>query len=75
MRVRPAGHRCWDVTATGPRDIWAEIQDVAACWRAAGSPQSYRLEFGAGGTQRVTSASGTLSWLLPAPDRGYEGAR
>ncbi|MER5549783.1 protein-L-isoaspartate O-methyltransferase, partial [Streptomyces sp. NPDC002589] len=69
MRVRPAGYRRWDVTTAGPRDIWAEIQDVAARWRAAGSPQTYRLQIGPGGIQRVVSSCGALSWLLPNSPR------
>ncbi|MET9778819.1 protein-L-isoaspartate O-methyltransferase [Streptomyces sp. NPDC006367] len=67
MRVRPAGYRRWDVTVAGPRDIWAEIQDVAGRWRAAGSPQAYQLQIRADGTQRVTTDSGALSWFLPTP--------
>ncbi|MFE0087723.1 protein-L-isoaspartate O-methyltransferase [Streptomyces sp. NPDC058991] len=69
IRLRPAGYRRWDVTVAGPRDIWAEIQDVAGRWQAAGSPQTYRLQICADGTQRVTTACGALSWLLPAPCR------
>ncbi|MFD8010193.1 protein-L-isoaspartate O-methyltransferase [Streptomyces sp. NPDC058955] len=65
MRVRPTGHPHWDVTVAGPRDIWAEIQDIAGRWRTAGSPQTYRLRIGADGTQRVTTDNGSLSWLLP----------
>lgn len=57
MRARAVGHRRWDVTARGPRDIWAEIQDVAARWRAAGEPAAY--------VQRVTSPCGALTWQLP----------
>ncbi|MFD7409004.1 protein-L-isoaspartate O-methyltransferase [Streptomyces sp. NPDC059866] len=75
MRVRPAGYRRWDVTVAGPRDIWSEIQDVAARWRAAGSPETYRLQIGADGTQRVTSVCGALSWTLPAPSRDHGDAR
>ncbi|MGW4160032.1 protein-L-isoaspartate O-methyltransferase [Streptomyces sp. NPDC004788] len=67
MRVRPVGYRRWDVTVAGPRDIWAEIQDIASRWRAAGSPKTYRLQIGADDTQRVTTDSGALSWLLPTP--------
>ncbi|MEU8434133.1 protein-L-isoaspartate O-methyltransferase [Streptomyces sp. NPDC029216] len=66
MRARrstgPGGR---EVTSRGPRDIWAEIHDVAARWRAAGSPAAYRLEFDPGGGQRVTSLCGSLSWPLP----------
>ncbi|MER6108320.1 50S ribosomal protein L11 methyltransferase [Streptomyces hirsutus] len=65
MRARAVGHRRWDVTACGPRDIWAEIQDVAARWRAAGEPAAYRLRIDADGVQRVTSPCGALAWQLP----------
>ncbi len=65
MRARPAGHRRWEITVAGPRDIWEELHDVAALWRTAGSPSTYRLEFAAEGTQRVTSRCATLTWTLP----------
>ncbi|URN11154.1 hypothetical protein LUW77_01675 [Streptomyces radiopugnans] len=45
------GGGVWAVTSSGPRDIWEEIQGVAARWRAAGQPAAYRLEFGPGGEQ------------------------
>ncbi|GAB2330419.1 hypothetical protein STREPTOSP366_55750 [Streptomyces variabilis] len=66
LRVQPVSHSRWDVTPQGPRDIWKELQDLAARWRAAGSPSRYRLLFGPDGRQRVVSACGRLSWLLPA---------
>ncbi|WP_257230882.1 hypothetical protein [Streptomyces sp. UH6] len=65
MRVRPAGHHRWDVTMSGPRGIWAEIQDVAARWRAAGEPAVYELHFDVAGVQQVTSPNGALTWQLP----------
>ncbi|MGW6202313.1 protein-L-isoaspartate O-methyltransferase [Streptomyces sp. NPDC055089] len=65
MRVCEAGYRRWDVTSSGRRDIWAEIHDVAARWRTAGSPHTYRLDLGPGLQQRVSSPDGSLSWLLP----------
>ncbi|MFC9930112.1 protein-L-isoaspartate O-methyltransferase [Streptomyces sp. NPDC127190] len=67
MRVRAAGHRRWDVTTCGPRDIWAELQDVAARWRAAGEPAAYRLRLDTADVQRVTSPNGALTWQLPHP--------
>ncbi|MEU3509315.1 methyltransferase domain-containing protein [Streptomyces longwoodensis] len=71
MRAQPDGHRRWNVTVRGPRDIWREIQDLAARWRAAASPDRYRLSFDAGGGQRAASACGRLSWRLAAsPDDG-----
>ncbi|WP_435057724.1 protein-L-isoaspartate O-methyltransferase [Streptomyces sp. bgisy060] len=65
VRVRPVGSRRWDVTACGPRDVWAEIQDAAARWRAAGEPAAYRLHFDTDGVQRATSPNGALTWQLP----------
>lgn len=65
MRVREAGYRRWEVMSSGARDIWAEIHDVAGRWRAAGSPHTYRLDFGLGLQQRVSSPDGSLSWILP----------
>jgi protein-L-isoaspartate(D-aspartate) O-methyltransferase len=65
VRVEPVGHRRWNITTQGPRDIWKELQDLAARWRTAGSPSRYRLHFEPDGGQRVTSACGRLSWSLP----------
>ncbi|WFB11361.1 methyltransferase [Streptomyces sp. LX-29] len=65
MRTRSVGTRCWEVTTFGPRDIWAELHDVADRWRAAGSPATYQVEMDSGGAQQVTTRSGVLSWSLP----------
>ncbi|MFI0928663.1 hypothetical protein ACH4TP_32895 [Streptomyces sp. NPDC021012] len=65
LRVKEAGTGRWDVTGDGPRDIWAEIQNAAARWRAAGEPAAYRLHLGPDGVQRATSPNGTLTWQLP----------
>ncbi|MFD7554246.1 protein-L-isoaspartate O-methyltransferase [Streptomyces sp. NPDC059835] len=70
MRVKEAGYRRCDVTTCGPRDIWAEIQDVAGRWRAAGEPGVYRLHFDADGSQRATSPNGNLTWQLSPSDTG-----
>ena len=67
LRVKPVGHRRWTVITHGPRDIWREIQSLAVRWRAAGSPDRYRLLFEPDGGQRAVSACGRLSWHLPAP--------
>ncbi|GAA2630285.1 hypothetical protein GCM10010425_31520 [Streptomyces spororaveus] len=67
MRARPAGTGRWKVTVDGPRDIWAELHEVAALWRAAGSPSTYRIDIGSSGAQQVTTTGGHLSWVLPAP--------
>ncbi|WP_410539822.1 methyltransferase [Streptomyces sp. KL2] len=66
VRVRPDGGGVWAVTSSGPRDIWEEVQGVAARWRAAGQPAAYRLEFGPGGEQWASAGRGrgTLSWQL-----------
>ncbi|CAM5276534.1 protein-L-isoaspartate O-methyltransferase (plasmid) [Streptomyces viridifaciens] len=70
MRVRTVGHHRWDVTTSGPRDIWAEIQDVVGRWRAAGAPNVYRLHFDADGSQRATSPNGALTWQLSPGETG-----
>ncbi|MFI8193804.1 methyltransferase domain-containing protein [Streptomyces sp. NPDC085946] len=70
MRVRAVGHRRWDVTTSGPRDIWAQIQDVAGRWRAAGAPDVFRLHFDADGGQRATSPNGALTWQLSPGEPG-----
>lgn len=64
MRVSAAGYHRWDVATCGPRDIWAELQDVASRWRAAGKPAVYRLRFDADGAQRATTPNGALTWQL-----------
>ncbi|MCX4681516.1 methyltransferase [Streptomyces sp. NBC_01433] len=74
MRAEPVGHRRWSVTVNGPRDIWKEIQDLADRWRAARSPDRYRLFFDPDGRQRAASECGRLSWHLPAPHPLDEGA-
>ncbi|MDN3260839.1 protein-L-isoaspartate O-methyltransferase [Streptomyces sp. CSDS2] len=66
LRVEPVSDRRWNVTTQGPRDIWKELQDLAARWRAAGSPSRYRLHVDPDGGQRAASACGRLSWTLPA---------
>lgn len=69
LTVRPGAAGTWTMTACGPRDIWDEIQTVAARWRAAGSPTSYRLCLDAHGEQWVSAGSGEkeLAWSLPRP--------
>ncbi|MFF2410692.1 protein-L-isoaspartate O-methyltransferase [Streptomyces sp. NPDC058092] len=74
MRTEPVGHRRWSVTVQGPRDIWKEIQDLADRWRAARSPDRYRLFIDADGGQRAASECGRLSWQLAAPHPLDEGA-
>ncbi|MEU0843936.1 methyltransferase [Streptomyces sp. NPDC005962] len=74
LRVKPVGPRRWTVITHGPRDIWREIQDLAAPWRAGGSPDRYRLSFDPDGGQRAASQCGRLSWELPVPRPTDEGA-
>lgn len=74
MRAEPVGHRRWDVTVHGPRDIWKEVHDLADRWRAARSPDRYRLYFDADGRQRAASECGRLSWQLPIARPIDEGA-
>ncbi|MGW0672593.1 protein-L-isoaspartate O-methyltransferase family protein [Streptomyces sp. NPDC002746] len=64
VRVRDVGRGCWQVAGCGPRDIWAELHDVAGRWHAAGSPHTYRLDIAPGAQQRVSSPDGSLSWSL-----------
>ncbi|GLW02562.1 hypothetical protein Slala05_61920 [Streptomyces lavendulae subsp. lavendulae] len=68
VTARPDDSGTWTVIVCGPRDIWAEIQDTATRWQAAGSPSSYRLHLEPDGTQWVSAGSGPaeLSWQLPA---------
>ncbi|XVV33030.1 hypothetical protein ACQPXT_01445 [Streptomyces sp. CA-100214] len=63
--MESAGQRHWSVTVNGPRDIWKEIHDLAHRWRAARSPDRYRLLFDAGGGQRAVYECGRLSGQLP----------
>ncbi|MFE9742740.1 hypothetical protein [Streptomyces sp. NPDC006477] len=56
------------VRVHGPRDAWAELEDLHARWEQAGRPETYRVELGDGtGEQRVTSGTGpsALGWVLP----------
>ncbi|MFJ7969644.1 protein-L-isoaspartate O-methyltransferase [Streptomyces sp. NPDC096324] len=72
VRVKEAGYRRWDVTTSGPRDIWAEIQDVAGRWRAAGAPNVFRIHFEADGIQWAASPNGALTWQLSPGETGDE---
>ncbi|MFJ8011084.1 methyltransferase domain-containing protein [Streptomyces sp. NPDC096339] len=68
VAARPDDTGTWSVTVCGPRDIWAEVQDTATRWQAAGSPSSYRLHLESDGTQWAGAGTGptALSWPLPA---------
>lgn len=75
LRMSPMDEGRWAATTSGPRDIWSELSELAARWRAAGCPASYRLSFDADGDQRAASACGRLSWRLPsAPPNDQEAA-
>ncbi|MER5202505.1 methyltransferase [Streptomyces sp. NPDC002825] len=56
------------VRVQGPRDVWAELEDVYARWVRADRPETYRVCLSDGtGAQAVTSGTGptALSWALP----------
>ncbi|MEU7047798.1 methyltransferase [Streptomyces eurythermus] len=56
------------VRVHGPRDVWAELEDVRARWKAAGRPETYHVDLTGGpGHQHVTSGPGpkALTWTLP----------
>ncbi|MFB7852938.1 protein-L-isoaspartate O-methyltransferase [Streptomyces sp. NPDC056053] len=74
LRAEPLGPRHWNVITHGPRDLWTEIQDLAALWRAAGSPGRYRLVLEPDGGQRAASECGRLAWRLPVPRTSSEEA-
>ncbi|MEU5444607.1 methyltransferase domain-containing protein [Streptomyces griseofuscus] len=56
------------VRVCGPRDVWAELEELHARWEEAGRPESYTVDFTAGtGAQTVTSGAApkALTWTLP----------
>jgi len=56
------------VRVHGPRDVWAELEDVHARWDGAGRPETYQVDLHDDtGTQHVTAGKGAqaLSWSLP----------
>ncbi|GAA1554391.1 methyltransferase [Streptomyces globosus] len=56
------------VRSNGPRDVWAELEDLHARWEEAGRPERYRVDLQDGtGIQHVTSNTGlkALAWTLP----------
>ncbi|WP_257584922.1 MULTISPECIES: methyltransferase domain-containing protein [unclassified Streptomyces] len=56
------------VRVHGPRDVWAELEDLHDRWHQAGRPDTYRVELPDGdGPQHVTSGTGpkALTWTLP----------
>lgn len=58
------------VRVHGPRDVWAELEDVHDRWETAGRPERYLVDIpGGGGPQHVSSGTEprALSWTLPPP--------
>ncbi|MFF8917860.1 protein-L-isoaspartate O-methyltransferase [Streptomyces sp. NPDC015032] len=56
------------VRVHGPRDVWAELEDVHARWVLAGRPDRYRVTVPEdGGPQHVASGADlrALKWVLP----------
>ncbi|MFS0691827.1 methyltransferase [Streptomyces nitrosporeus] len=56
------------VRVHGPRDVWAELEDLHARWEQAGRSERYRVDLrDSSGVQHVTSGAGpkALSWTLP----------
>ncbi|MFD7865092.1 methyltransferase [Streptomyces sp. NPDC057682] len=56
------------VRVHGPRDVWAELEDVHARWVLAGRPDTYHVTMNEhGGTQQVRSGTDprALTWVLP----------
>lgn len=76
MAARPDKDGTLSVTASGPRDIWAEIRETTVRWRAAGEPEVYRLDLEPDGEQRVSAGDGqgALTWRLPTPQTVTEEA-
>ncbi|GAA2313254.1 hypothetical protein Scani_79210 [Streptomyces caniferus] len=76
MAARPDKTGTWAVTASGPRDIWAEIRETTVRWRVAGEPEVYRLELEPDGEQWVSAGrgQGALTWRLPTPHTVTEEA-
>ncbi|MEU2305532.1 methyltransferase domain-containing protein [Streptomyces misionensis] len=57
------------VRVHGPRDVWAELEDLHDRWDRAGRPDTYRVELPDGdGPQHVTAGTGpkALTWTLPS---------
>lgn len=56
------------VRVHGPRDVWAELENIHARWEQAGRPEQYRVDLrDSAGAQHVTSGVGpkALAWTLP----------
>ncbi|MFF1648822.1 methyltransferase domain-containing protein [Streptomyces sp. NPDC058240] len=56
------------VRVLGPRDVWAELEEIHAPWTRAGGPDRFHVDIPAdGGHQHVASKTGpgALDWVLP----------
>ncbi|MGW2033762.1 methyltransferase domain-containing protein [Streptomyces spinosus] len=63
-----AGPADGTVRVHGPRDVWADLEDLHARWEEAGRPETYRVDLtDAAGDQHVASGTGprALTWTLP----------
>ncbi|UYQ65881.1 methyltransferase domain-containing protein [Streptomyces peucetius] len=61
------------VRVHGPRDVWAELEDLHERWQRAGRPDSYHVDLSGNGPQHITSGTGpkALAWTLdPSEGRG-----
>ncbi|MGW2477746.1 methyltransferase [Streptomyces sp. NPDC001665] len=60
------------VRVHGPRDLWAEFEDVHGRWERAGRPEQYRVDLrDPAGAQHVSSFGAcpkALAWTLPSLD-------
>lgn len=65
MTARPDSAGRVNVDAGGPRDLWAELDQVRVEWVGAGRPAAFQLEVGGRGEQIVHARHGRLSWTLP----------
>ncbi|WP_432086324.1 protein-L-isoaspartate O-methyltransferase family protein [Streptomyces sp. bgisy095] len=76
MTIAAPGEDSWAVAEPGedtvrvhgPRDVWAELEDVHARWVLAGRPDTYRVTVPEdSGPQHVVSGPGphALEWTLP----------
>ncbi|NUR01064.1 MAG: methyltransferase, partial [Streptomyces sp.] len=69
MVARPDGAGRAEIEAGGPRQLWAELEQVRLRWVRAGRPAAFSVEIDEGGEQHVHAGHGSdrLSWTLPAP--------
>ncbi|KQV20837.1 hypothetical protein ASE03_12955 [Kitasatospora sp. Root187] len=63
--IAPDGSRA---EVWGPRDLWAEVEQVHTRWSAAGSPTEFDLHFR--DERQVVDGGTGLTWQLPGRDGG-----